>query len=434
VRILPHRIRLTAGKAHEGLAVRLGDGVLIAEPIERGAGFDMVLRVAFLVVQVVATLTVVIPLAWHAWLNRRWMRLGAPLPPACADADLPFLCVVVPTWNEAAVIEAKLSDFLAQRYPSNRRRFLLIDSASTDDTVALATAWDKAHSAGLEIVTMPARLGKSAAINRVIEELRSTDEVFVMTDAEALLEAGALRRIGRWMKDDSIGAVCGTPGQDADSEAYRDWYRWFREGESRADSTPIFEGSIAAYRISAVQPVEAAANADDSQLAVIVRASGLRAISDGAIRFHETPLTDPKERRDRIVRRGQGLSRHFWRQRSRWFLKDEWGTILGLNGVQHTITPWCVIIGILAGIAHATTVILLGWSGSEALLLDRVMLLVDALVLASLAIGVARIRVPLCATILAFLEQNLHLARGMLLFKMGMNLHQWKPSKSNRLR
>jgi len=114
------------------------------------------------------------------------MRLGAPLPPACADADLPFLCVVVPTWNEAAVIETKLSDLLAQRYPSNRRRFLLIDSASTDDTVALATAWDKAHSAGLEIVTMPARLGKSAAINRVIEELRSTDEVFVMTDAESL--------------------------------------------------------------------------------------------------------------------------------------------------------------------------------------------------------------------------------------------------------
>ena len=36
---------------------------------------------------------------------------------------------------------------------------------------------------------MPARLGKSSAINRVIQELKDSDDVFVMTDAEP---------IGRW--------------------------------------------------------------------------------------------------------------------------------------------------------------------------------------------------------------------------------------------
>jgi cellulose synthase/poly-beta-1,6-N-acetylglucosamine synthase-like glycosyltransferase len=282
-------------------------------------------------------------------------------------------------------------------------------------------------------VEMPARIGKSAAINRAMQELRDGDEVFVMTDAEATLEDGALRRIGRWMKDPSIGAVCGCINE-SDRSTYRGWYRWFRSGESRADSTPIFEGSIAAYRASALHPIEVGANADDSQLAVLVRNEGLRTISDESIRFSEVPITDLKEKHDRTVRRGQGLSRHFWRHRSSWFRKGRWGTILGLNGLQHSISPWFVLLGILAGMAHATTVLLIGWFGGEPMLLDRVMLLLDAVVLASLGIGLTGLRVPLCASAVAFLTQNLRLVQGMVLLRFGRSLHQWDASKSNRLR
>ena len=110
---------------------------------------------------------------------------------------------------------------------------------------------------GLEVIQMQARLGKSSAINRVIQELKVSDDVFVMTDAEATLEDGALRRVGRWMKDPSIGAVCGTLSEQTEDSTYRGWYRWFRTGESRADSTPIFEGSIAAYRVDAIEEIVA---------------------------------------------------------------------------------------------------------------------------------------------------------------------------------
>ena len=78
---------------------------------------------------------------------------------------------------------------------------MLIDSASTDNTVSIAREWCESNNCELQIVEMPARLGKSAAINRAMQELRDGDDVFVMTDAEATLEDGALRRIGRWMKD-----------------------------------------------------------------------------------------------------------------------------------------------------------------------------------------------------------------------------------------
>ena len=394
----------------------------------------MIERLAFLTVQVGATIAVILPLGIHWLLNRGWMRQKPPAPEACKDEDLPQLCIVIPTWNEANVIEAKLDDLVAQRYPESKRRLMLIDSASTDQTVSIATKWNETHGHGLEIVQMPARLGKSAAINRAMQELTESDEIFVMTDAEATLEEGALRRIGRWMKDPSIGAVCGTLADSTEDTTYRGWYRWFRSGESRADSTPIFEGSIAAYRASALHPVEPGANADDSQLAVSVRNEGLRAISDESIRFSESPITDDREYHNRSVRRGQGLSRHFWRHRSHWFRNGRWGTILGLNGLQHSISPWFVLIGILAGFAHASTVFLIGWFGGEPMFLDRAMLLVDALVLASLGLGITGLRIPICASAVAFLTQNLRLVQGMLLLQFGRSLHQWDASESNRRR
>ena len=351
----------------------------------------MIERLAFLTVQVGATIAVILPLGIHWLLNRGWMRQNPPSPEACKDSDLPHLCIVIPTWNEANVIESKLNNLVAQRYPESKRRLLLIDSASTDDTVSIATKWNETHGNCMQIVQMSARLGKSPAINRAMQELSESDDVFVM-------------------------------------------YRWFRAGESRADSTPIFEGSIAAYRASALHPVEPSANADDSQLAVLVRNEGLRAISDESIQFFEAPITDTREYHDRSVRRGQGLSRHFWRQRSQWFRNGRWGTILGLNGLQHSISPWFVLIGILAGFAHAGTVLLIGWFGGEPMLLDRIMLLVDAVVLASLGLGLTGLRIPLCASAVAFLTQNLRLVQGMLLLQFGRSLHQWDASKSNRRR
>jgi biofilm PGA synthesis N-glycosyltransferase PgaC len=391
----------------------------------------MIERLAFLTVQVGATFAVILPLAIHWILNRKWMRQNPPAPESCKDENLPYLCIVIPTWNESNVIESKLNDTIAQRYPESKRRLMLIDSASTDETVSIATAWNESHGGEMQIVQMPARLGKSAAMNRAMQELRDTDDVFVMTDAEVTLEQGAFRRIGRWMKDSSIGAVCGCINE-TDNTVYRGWYRWFRAGESRADSTPIFEGSIAAYRVSALHPIQSTANADDSQLAVLVRNEGLRAISDESILFSEVPITDMKEHHDRTVRRGQGLSRHFWRNRSHWFRNGRWGTILGLNGLQHSVSPWFVLIGILAGVAHAATVLLVGWFGEEPMLLDRGMLLLDAMVLASLGVGLTGLRVPLCASAVAFLAQNLRLVQGMILLRSGHSLHQWDASESNR--
>ena len=130
----------------------------------------MIERLTFLSIQVGATIAVILPLLIHWMMNRRWIQEKIPAPASCKDEDLPTLCIVIPTWNEGNVIEAKLDNTISQRYPLSKRRILLIDSASTDDTVSIARNWNDAHDSVLEIIEMPARLGKSAAVNRAMQE------------------------------------------------------------------------------------------------------------------------------------------------------------------------------------------------------------------------------------------------------------------------
>lgn len=47
---------------------------------------------------------------------------------------LPFVSVIIPTFNRSARLEATVESFVAQRYPPERFEIILVDNASTDDT------------------------------------------------------------------------------------------------------------------------------------------------------------------------------------------------------------------------------------------------------------------------------------------------------------
>mgnify|MGYP001166365159 CR=1 FL=1 len=385
--------------------------------------------------QLVVAVLVVGPVLIHqAWCNMAIKR-GLPELP---EGDLPSLTVVIPTWNEALIIEGKLNNLSKQSYPRDRLDVIIIDSASEDETVAKSRAWFDANpdafGPSVRIIEESERRGKSFSINHAFSE--SSGEVVMMSDVDCRLDEGALERLARWFIDPEIGAVTGhqnlideSGSTEIEQEvAYRHAFTRFRHGESCLDSTPIFHGECSAYRASAIEgrPLIEGANADDSQMAVYVRRQGLRTIWDEHLIFREVAPPDSHAQRVQKVRRAQGLTRHFARNSDLWFTRKQgaFGRIIGMEGWMHVITPWLVVGGFLLGLTAIAAFIFDGGAGGT--WMTYLMLFIDGAVLLFLISARIRLPIPLARTSSAFGSYMWILFKAHVMLIRKTSLHRWE--------
>ena len=265
---------------------------------------------------------------------------GADYPPA--------ITVLLPIRNESKVIERKITEILDSNYPKPQISLLIIDSASDDNSVELAeNLLSNVETSCSWRVLQIKELGKSVAINRSLDEINT--DIFVMMDVDASTDRKSISDIVSWFQNQEIGAVCGASslGNKYD-QMYRKKFNLLRVAESNIDSTPIFEGAICGFRISALGgcKIDDKINADDSQLAIMVRRNGHRAIMDPAIVFHEfNPQKQPASRK---IRRAQGLSRTFWKNRDLLFINSKgFGPIFRSQFFFHLAFPWLAISSLL---------------------------------------------------------------------------------------
>jgi succinoglycan biosynthesis protein ExoA len=97
---------------------------------------------------------------------------------------LPFISVVVPVRNEAAHLEATLTQLLEQDYPRGRFEVLVADGRSTDATPEIVRLLQFLHP-NLRLLDNPGRLS-SAGRNRAIEAARG--DVVVVIDGHCDLQ------------------------------------------------------------------------------------------------------------------------------------------------------------------------------------------------------------------------------------------------------
>ncbi len=394
----------------------------------------------------------VTPFLFHRTLASRWAKHELPplRPiPSQSDQKMPFITLVLPTWNEGLIIEGKLNGISAQEYPRDRLEVIIIDAASDDDTMQLVRGWMESHRDGdladrIKIIIEEERKGKSFSINRAFAAAREEAEVLMMSDVDCRLTPGSLMHVGRRFLDSNIGALTGrqvllNPDQNQKTEeeaTYRDTFTLFRIGESAVDSTPIFHGECAAYRKTALagHKLIEGANADDSQMAVAVRRNGPRAIYDPELVFKELAPPDSEAQNIQKVRRAQGLVRHFWRNRDTWFRYKfgKFGWTMGAQGWMHIVAPWLMVFGILAGLGCMMTAIpaygllpLLSFSTGVPMLLS-ILVWTDLLVLALLFSASLRLPVPLSGVASTFFVYMLVLLRAQVLIIRGRSLHRWQ--------
>lgn len=119
-----------------------------------------------------------------------------------ADDELPSMTLMICAYNEEDVVAEKMENTLALDYPKEKLRIMWVTDGSSDRTNELLKAYPE-----VDIVFSPERRGKTAALKHGLRELKTRYVAF--TDANTMINAGALREIARLFTDPTVGCVSG---------------------------------------------------------------------------------------------------------------------------------------------------------------------------------------------------------------------------------
>ncbi len=231
-----------------------------------------------------------------------------PRPTRCAPIT-PSVALLILAYNEEDVIAAKLENSLQLDYPRDRLMIIVVADGSDDATVAIAQRY---ASQGVAVWHQPARRGKVAAMNRAVPLLDS--EVVVFTDANAMLNRGALRALVRHFADPQVAVVTGERRVMGGGEGlYWRYESYLRRCDDRFGSTMGAVGELFAIRRALYQPPPEDTIDEDFFLSMRLVAAGWRIAYEPeavAVEPASVSLADDWERWARISAGGfQAIAR-----------------------------------------------------------------------------------------------------------------------------
>ena len=291
------------------------------------------------------------PLLYYYHLKRRY--LNKPWNIKTDENYKPKVTIIVPTYNEAKLIEKKLDNIHEQEYPKDKLEVIVVDSASTDGTPELVKKWIEKHAdLNLKLIVENERKGKAFALNNALRH--ATGEIVIMTDVDSLWPSNALSKTLKWFADQTTGAVSCLkkpigPKVKEVEENYRHYYNVLRVAESKAFSTPIFHGELAAFRRNLLEKIggfPTDIGADDSHTATKIALMGYRTIIPENIWVEE--LVPNKGYFSWRIRRAQHLIQHFAKT-----LKEirrasiEFRKILVAETFLHLANPYLLLASII---------------------------------------------------------------------------------------
>ncbi len=307
---------------------------------------------------ILATIHFGVPLAYYFYMKR---YLGKSWNIDVNDGYEPRVTIIVPTYNEAMLIERKLDNLYQQHYPRNKLEIIVVDSASTDGTPELVKRWAEKHpDIDLKLIVEKVRRGKAYALNAGLRY--ATGNIVVITDVDSLWpDRETLRKVVKWFSNPRIGAVSCLkkpvgPKVRGVEEGYRQYYNVLRVAESKAYSTPVFHGELAAFRRELLEKIggfPTDIGADDSHTATRIALMGFRAITPEDLWIEE--LVPNKGYFWWRIRRAQHLIQHFIKTLGR--IREaprEFKKILAVEAFLHLFNPWMLLVSTLLLVLSTT--------------------------------------------------------------------------------
>jgi len=221
---------------------------------------------------------------------------------------LPDVSLIISCYNEVDVVKEKIENSLAIDYPKEKLQIFIVSDGSDDGTDEIA----KKYSAeGITLIRQEGRLGKTSAINLAMEQV--TSEIVVFSDANAMYEADAIKKLVRNFVDKNVGYVVGaalyTDGKTSAAAASEDIY-WryeikLKTLESKLHSVVGGDGAIYAIRRALFIKLDAK-DINDFVNPLQIIAQGYRGVFDHEANCQEETAGDfskEAKRKQRIVNR-----------------------------------------------------------------------------------------------------------------------------------
>ena len=292
----------------------------------------------------------------------------------------PTVSLVIPTYNEASIIQRKLDNVLQIDYPSENLEVIVVDSASTDETRSIVNRFAQEHASqvNLVLIEQPIRRGKSEAINEAMRTVRS--EILILTDADVTFPSDSVSRLVENIDRPEIGAVSGVEipvgamSFLANLEiGYRRIYTAVRLAEASVDTPFMCESELSAYKTELLEPLRPGTVCDDVELTVTVRRKGFKAAYASNVPFFETEADKLGPKLRHKFRRGMNNQHALLQNSSVLFRRNlgKYGTVVfPFEFFVHVVSPvlltialvsflgLAVIAPVSAAIALMTTVVL----------------------------------------------------------------------------
>lgn len=263
----------------------------------------------------------------------------AVLPP---DEELPDMTLLICAYNEEDVVAEKMKNTLAIDYPKDKFRIMWVTDGSNDHTNELLKAYPE-----VDIVFSPERRGKSAALKHGLRELKTRYVAF--TDANTMLNPGAMKEIARQFMDPTVGCVSGEKRvmakKDGDMAAQGEGLYWRYESTLKRWDSELYSTMGAAGELYAIDPtlvreVPDEALLDDFMMSMYVVEAGKRiayAPDAYAQEYGSANIFEESKRKRRIA--AGGLQSIWWLRR---MLNPMRQPLVTFQYVSHRVLRWSV--------------------------------------------------------------------------------------------
>ncbi len=263
----------------------------------------------------------------------------AVLPP---DKELPDMTLLICAYNEEDVVAEKMKNTLAIDYPKDKFRIMWVTDGSNDHTNELLKAYPE-----VDIVFSPERRGKSAALKHGLRELKTRYVAF--TDANTMLNPGAMKEIARQFMDPTVGCVSGEKRvmakKDGDMAAEGEGLYWRYESTLKRWDSELYSTMGAAGELYAIDPtlvreVPDEALLDDFMMSMYVVEAGKRiayAPDAYAQEYGSANIFEESKRKRRIA--AGGLQSIWWLRR---MLNPMRQPLVTFQYVSHRVLRWSV--------------------------------------------------------------------------------------------